>query len=574
MSNFWITISTNTTIIPLNGSITLTVRTSHTGDDIIPLYLNDVKVRDNINPDYVNPFTYTYTFDTKGVYNVQCYFKGQPSNVLTIYVDCDYAIVFDEDFYTTCNGSATVKACLTESDVPLSGETISLTGTGSTLTATTDSDGVATFNLTGISESKTLSASYGYESSDVTLFYFDTSTEFGSLYCVGSKLVKNLKAKGISGISFLDGLTTLVNEIPNIEPSIGGIVLDTALSCSASSNSVFVGDTVTFSGKLSCSFDDTQQTNDDMEGYIKTALIEIYDGNTLLGSTSTDSNGEYSYTYTTTTAGTMSIVASYDGTDYYEDCVSSAVSVVVNSVTPVADSISMTADKSILSYADSESATLSATVLDQFDAPMENETVEFFNGSTSMGTATTNASGIATKSYSSTGAGDINFTAEVGSLVSEIYELEDCKKYISTYSKSNGSSVTWDTPFYQTGSSDCEISFKMKTTSNSGFLAMNWGKTSNDSPYSIRPMIAFGKKQTSLYDSSGTETSYAFNDPISTNTDVAILIQRQGTSLTVKMDDVTYVSDTVSYADQFNYLTFLLYATQTGTITDLKVKPL
>ena len=97
--------------------------------------------------------------------------------------------------------------------------------------------------------------------------------------------------------------------------------------------------------------------------------------------------------------------------------------------TPTPASITLTSDKSILSYADSESATLSATVKDSSSQVMEGVTVEFFNGSTSMGTATTNSSGVATKSYASAGSGDVSFTAGVGSLVSETYVVEDCLVY-------------------------------------------------------------------------------------------------------------------------------------------------
>ena len=362
-------------------------------------------------------------------------------NTWTYLETIDYTLNFDKSTYYTCNGNCTVKSTLTDNGGIVTGETVSLTGTGSTLTAVTDSEGIATFNLTNLAENKTLTVSYQNASTTADLVYWDGTTLMDSLYCLGKKLEINLKAKGITDIDFTDGLTSLVNEIPNIEPSIGGIILDTALSITASSNSVYVGDTVTFSGKLSCSFDDETPSDDDMEGYIKTALIEVYNGNTLLGSTSTDNNGEYSYTYTTTTAGTLSVVASYDGTDYYEDCVSSSVSVVVNDVTPVVDSISLTADKSILSYADSESATLSATVLDQFDNPMENQTVEFFNGSTSMGTAQTDSSGVATKTYASSGAGDVSFTATVGSLLSEIFALQD-RTFYDASSSSNLSKYT------------------------------------------------------------------------------------------------------------------------------------
>ena len=99
--------------------------------------------------------------------------------------------------------------------------------------------------------------------------------------------------------------------------------------------------------------------------------------------------------------------------------------------TPTPSSISLTADKSILSYADSESATLSATVLDSNDDPMEGVTVTFYNGSTSMGTADTDSSGVATKTYASAGSGDVSFTAEVGSLSSETYSIKDAVYYNS-----------------------------------------------------------------------------------------------------------------------------------------------
>ena len=108
--------------------------------------------------------------------------------------------------------------------------------------------------------------------------------------------------------------------------------------------------------------------------------------------------------------------------------------------TPTPASIDLTGTKSILSYADSESATLSATVLDSNDDPMEGVTVTFYNGSTSMGTADTNSSGIATKSYASRGSGDVSFTASVGTIVSKIYELQD-KWYYNDGTKLTGLTI-------------------------------------------------------------------------------------------------------------------------------------
>lgn len=112
--------------------------------------------------------------------------------------------------------------------------------------------------------------------------------------------------------------------------------------------------------------------------------------------------------------------------------------------TPTPASITLSADKSVLSYADTESAVLSATVKDASSQVMSGVTVEFWNGSTSMGTATTNSSGVATKTYSSAGVGDVSFTASVGSLVSETYAVEDCIFYDSC--TSNAKASAWTIP--------------------------------------------------------------------------------------------------------------------------------
>jgi hypothetical protein len=109
--------------------------------------------------------------------------------------------------------------------------------------------------------------------------------------------------------------------------------------------------------------------------------------------------------------------------------------------TPSYDGVSLTSDKSILSYADSDSCTLTAQLLDgSSSASVSGVTVEFFNGSTSLGTAETNSSGVATKTYSSAGVGDISLTAEAGTFVSETYSIMDCLFYDSG---ANDSTATW-----------------------------------------------------------------------------------------------------------------------------------
>ena len=88
--------------------------------------------------------------------------------------------------------------------------------------------------------------------------------------------------------------------------------------------------------------------------------------------------------------------------------------------------LTLTSDKDILSYADSESATLTATLLED-GVGVSGATVEFFNGSTSLGTAQTDSNGVATKTYTSTGAGDVSLKAEAdnGMLVSKTFSIRD-----------------------------------------------------------------------------------------------------------------------------------------------------
>ena len=161
-----------------------------------------------------------------------------------------------------------------------------------------------------------------------------------------------------------------------------------------------------------------------------TGSVKLYE-NSVLKDTLTVSSGSFSKAITQSNEGTYSYYAVFEGSSTYSSVTSSTGSIVVSDVppVPVVTSVSLTSDKSILSYADSQSAILSATVLDSNDDPMSGVTVEFFNGSTSMGTADTNSSGVATKSYASAGSGDVSFTAVVGTISSETYEVEDCIFY-------------------------------------------------------------------------------------------------------------------------------------------------
>jgi protocatechuate 3,4-dioxygenase beta subunit len=176
------------------------------------------------------------------------------------------------------------------------------------------------------------------------------------------------------------------------------------LSLVSSESSVVVDESFTLSGALSVGSGQS---------------VLLYRNGHYVETLTTGTNGAFSKTVTESSAGSYSYYVLFESTSVYSRVQSSTVSVTVSGSTPTVDSVSLSADKSILSYADSQSATLSATVLDDNDDPMEGVSVEVFNGSSSMGTATTNSSGIATKSYASAGVGDVTFTASVGTISSE-----------------------------------------------------------------------------------------------------------------------------------------------------------
>ena len=90
--------------------------------------------------------------------------------------------------------------------------------------------------------------------------------------------------------------------------------------------------------------------------------------------------------------------------------------------------LTLTSNKDILSYYDSDSATLTATLLEG-GSGCDGETVTFKADGVSIGSATTDSDGVATLSYASQGVGDISLTASVGSLSSETYSIEDVPYY-------------------------------------------------------------------------------------------------------------------------------------------------
>lgn len=136
--------------------------------------------------------------------------------------------------------------------------------------------------------------------------------------------------------------------------------------------------------------------------------------------------------------------------------------------------VTLTGDKSILSYYDSDSATLTAQLLDDGSpVSVSGVSVGLYKDNVLWDTLVTDANGRVSKTYASTGTGDHSFEARVGSLVSEIYTLEDCFMYRNSLSQTTGLSIQLP--------SDFEMSFNLKRTNGTtnnyglGYILLNDG---------------------------------------------------------------------------------------------------
>ena len=223
------------------------------------------------------------------------------------------------------------------------------------------------------------------------------------------------------------------------------------------SGDVTVGTAFTISGTLSC-----------------TGSVKLYENGSLLD-TLTVTGGAFSETLTKSVTGSYSYYVVFDGDSTYESVTSSTVTVTVSAIAPDYDDIVLTADDSILSYSDGDSITLRAQLMDGTStASVSGVTVEFFNGSTSLGTAQTDSNGVATKTYTSTGAGDISLTASDGTLSSETCGLTDARYYndgsrVTGMQGTSGASITTDGEYVSltaTNSGEKQIGYGITYTSS------------------------------------------------------------------------------------------------------------
>jgi hypothetical protein len=132
--------------------------------------------------------------------------------------------------------------------------------------------------------------------------------------------------------------------------------------------------------------------------------VSFYNGETLLGTGTVNASGLATYTTTSLAAGTPSLTATYSGNTDFAGSTSTAQTLTVLAVTTT----TLTGSPNPATY--TQSVTLTATIS---PAPTGTSlgTVNFFNGSTQLGTGNVNASGIATLTTTTLPVGSFNLTA-------------------------------------------------------------------------------------------------------------------------------------------------------------------
>ena len=233
-------------------------------------------------------------------------------------------------------------------------------------------------------------------------------------------LINELTNMGVT-ITGNPTLSDLVDMVLDIPPTVTGLQLSTDLTCNISST-IELGETVNITGVLSASYDDTSNTDVDFTGYLQGATIRIYDGETLIDTVITNSNGEYSSLITFNTVGSHNIKSVFSGTVFYDDSTSS-----VNNVSVQYAPLILTSTRNSLSSHDEESTTISSSnfpssipngatvnisVLDSYDEEILSDTVTVTNNNF-------------TYTYESQGYGDITLNIDCLGIVRGSISLED-----------------------------------------------------------------------------------------------------------------------------------------------------
>jgi hypothetical protein len=222
-------------------------------------------------------------------------------------------------------------------------------------------------------------------------------TEVIYLGVFGTTGVANVTTNGKPGL--LVGNTILANLSGT---SVVTQPVNSSTALTATSQTITAGASVTFTATV---------TGPAGDATVPTGTVTFYNGAAFIGTGTLNASGVATYTTTTLPTGSDSITAAYGGDTNFNPSTSAAEVVTVNPA-PVATSTALAASPT--SAVTGVSVGFTATVTPASGAVTPTGTVTFYDGATSIGTGSLNASGVATLSTTALPAGSDSITAQYG----------------------------------------------------------------------------------------------------------------------------------------------------------------
>lgn len=520
-------------------SVTASSNSCNVGDNItITVHATDVEGNASVGKNVVQNGSTVGTTNSNGNYTTTVSFDSEGTKTLTYSVD-------------GVTGSASVVVSKISTTTTLSTSSASVT-VGSTITLS-GSVSVNVANLSvGIYQGGTL----------VDTVYTDSSGNFS----------KTLVMSSVGSYSYTATFTGNSNYATSTSSSVSVTVskaIPTISYTGSSPRTIVQGSTNYFSGVLSVN-----------GSGIAGATVELYEigGQEPFATTTTGNDGSYNLLIPSNTIyDDFYYRANYWGSDNYEMATSDWIKVIVTGSSPVPDNISLNSNKSILSYVDGETATLTATLVDSNDNPVEGYTVTFKKGDTTVGTDTTDSNGEAEYTYSSAGVGDVSITAECGS-VDDTYTIEDCIYYdTSEHSSTGGNYLTIADLSSITLPSKFKLSFDYKTNYEGRcglFSKNNFSGNPNYSVFVGTPSTSTINTWYYGYRTTSTSTSDVRADPTSYHN---YSIERNGNTFKYLRDNSGNYSKSVTWFGSYSYVIGLMQwgdSTKSSSMKNIKLKAL
>jgi sucrose-6-phosphate hydrolase SacC (GH32 family) len=176
--------------------------------------------------------------------------------------------------------------------------------------------------------------------------------------------------------------------------------------------------------------------------------------------------------------------------------------------------------------------------------------------------------------YNAQGVGDVEFTAECGSLVSEIYAIEDCLLANHTQTETYSSTGVIFRPIYNMPSEmPVEITGNIKSSSAKQFgLCLKEDNNQTNNQY-IRAGAEGTYNGATITSNSYTQSNNTTSRPTA-NVEYPVKITYDGTDITGYIEGSSVISHSKTFGA--NYVMLLAWGVsgRTVTISDLKIKPL